>query len=74
MRRRASAASDRSTVGERRMRANDSLILIRLSSCLGVAVIVCTQRVIQGWPKTPLSILRGGRCIASICLPVLSTT
>ena len=63
MRRRASAASDRSTVGERRMRANDSLILIRLSSCLGVAVIVCTRRLIQGWIKTPLSILRGGNAL-----------
>ena len=73
MRRRASAASDRSTVGERRMRANDSLILIRLSSCLGVAVIVCIQRVIQGWTKTPLSTLRGGKCFILTCLPVPST-
>ncbi len=43
MRRRASAASDRSTVRDSLMRASDSLILIRLSSCLGVAVMVCTQ-------------------------------
>ena len=41
MRRRASAASDRSTVRDSLMRASDSLILIRLSSCLGVAVMVC---------------------------------
>ena len=41
MRRRASAASDRSTVRDSLMRASDSLILIRLSNCLGVAVMVC---------------------------------
>ena len=43
MRRRASAASERSTVRDSLMRASDSLILIRLSSCLGVAVMVCTR-------------------------------
>ena len=31
------------------MRANDSLILIRLSSCLGVAVIVCNRNSKLEW-------------------------
>ena len=46
MRRRASAASERSTVRDNLMRASDSLILIRLSSCLGVAVMVCKRHIL----------------------------
>jgi hypothetical protein len=43
MRRSASAASARVTAGDRRMRASASPILIRLSSCRGVALIVCAH-------------------------------
>ena len=60
MRRRASAASDRSTVRDSLMRASDSLILIRLSSCLGVAVMVCTHPLSE--TQTP--------CCSGLHLPV----
>lgn len=60
MRRRASAASDRSTVRDSLMRASDSLILIRLSSCLGVAVMVCAHshsdaHILLLWIAFPVS-------------------
>ena len=59
MRRRPSATSEGSTVGDSRMRASDSASLTPLSSCRGVAVMTCARAAAPPLARSPVS--RSGR-------------